>query len=224
MQRISLCARIAIIGLALAALAQPGEARDWSEQYRLSLAAEPDALEEAGRAAAHEQQRRPFSKDSWTVESLVFGAGEVSKGSNVDLYGTAVGASYYYDDDFAIRAEAFGMFANQGGSDAWAGGANLHGRWHYFRRDPFTLFFEGGGGMLQASVSIPDGPRSRNYDGTHFNFVATAIFGATYQIADNLHLNGAFRYIHISNARRNGKERNPSIEGIGGHLGLIWTF
>lgn len=224
MQRISLYAWIAIALLTVSALAGPGHADEADSAHTLTLALQPGALDDAGRAAAHEQRPAAFTEGSWTIEPLVFAVADVSYGAHVDVYGTALGASYYFADDLAIRGEAIGFFAKQTDDDSLAGGLSLHGRWHYYRRGGFTLFFEGGGGMIHASVSIPDAKRSDRQDGTNLNFTATAILGATFQLTENLHLNGAFRYLHISNARRHGLKRNPSTEGIGGHLGLIYTF
>ena len=48
--------------------------------------------------------------------------------------------------------------------------------------------------------------------------------GTTYPLKDNLHLLTGVRYFHLSNARIEGNSRNPSINGVEGFLGLMWTF
>ncbi|MFA9477671.1 acyloxyacyl hydrolase [Phycisphaerales bacterium AB-hyl4] len=224
MQRIALHAWIAIAALAIATFSQSADACESCNNYQLSLAVQHDDLDHAAREARHEQRPAPFTEGSWTLDAVGFATSDVSPGANADIYGTAIGGSYYFADALAIRLETIGLASYQSGDDAYGGGLGLHGRWHFLQRQNFTLFFEGGGGMIYTNVSLPDGDRARNRDGTHFNFTATMILGLTYQLTENLHLNTGLRYIHISNARRNGKKRNPATEAVGGQLGLTWSF
>lgn len=168
--------------------------------------------------------REPLSRGTWSVEPMTFVLTDVSRGARADLYSVGIGGGYYFAERHALRVEVYGTHVDQTGDNALGVGANLHGRWHFLQRGRFSLYFEGGGGLLQTTVSLPDGPRERGRDGTHFNFTATAILGASYQLRDRLHLNTAFRYMHISNARRRGADRNPSTEAVGGSVGLMWTF
>lgn len=38
-----------------------------------------------------------------------------------------------------------------------------------------------------------------------------------------MHLMGAARWFHVSNARKEGRDKNPHTDGIGLFFGLMWT-
>lgn len=196
-----------------------------------ALSLEGPTVESAARAQepvqfkAQRTLAAAFTKGSWMGD--VFGvamAGVDGADGDATFTGGGVGASYYLWDDFAMRGELIGLHVAQHGDDAAAGGLNLFTRWHFLHRERFTLFAEIGGGLLQADVSIPDDDRSRGDDGTNFCFTAHGGLGATYQLTDRTHVFGAFRYLHLSNARLEGAERNPSEEAIGGYMGLMVAF
>jgi hypothetical protein len=64
---------------------------------------------------------------------------------------------------------------------------------------------------------VPDG-------GTYFNFTTSTGLGATYRIQDHFYLLGGVRYFHLSNAQIQGPQHNPSVNGVEGFFGLLWTF
>ncbi|MEX0777300.1 MAG: acyloxyacyl hydrolase [Phycisphaeraceae bacterium] len=167
----------------------------------------------------------PFAQGKWTLDIFATVLVDLDNNRDATFYGGGVGVNYYALHGIAIRGEFVGLGVDQQpGSDAAGGGFNLLGRWHFFQQRRFSLFFEGGAGIFQADVSVPDGPRASRLDGTHFNFTLHAGVGATCQLMSNVHLVAAFRYMHLSNAAIEGIRRNPGFDSIGGYVGVMFGF
>jgi hypothetical protein len=140
-----------------------------------------------------------------------------SPGENLNPY--TVGGVYYALDTLALGVELTGyaLDAKEGADDTGAGGFNLYLRHHFFERGEFSLFGEVALGMLYADDRFPPG-------GTHFNFTEQFGVGMTYRLREDLFFIGGARYIHISNADIRGQDRNPSLNAVGGYVGLLFTF
>jgi opacity protein-like surface antigen len=104
-----------------------------------------------------------------------------------------------------------------GQSEGFAASLGLNLRKHFFIRDPFSIYIDGGMGMIRADGQFPDG-------GTNTNFTLQGGLGATYRLSDSLHLVGGVRWFHISNARRHGEDGNMSTDGPAVYAGLMWTW
>ena len=177
----------------------------------------------AGRALAQETRETEtasmFPKGLWTLH--LHGAYLPSYETDDEVsYGT-VGGSYYFDERHSLLIEFVGYGLDNAGDfdadDAAAGGGNLGLRYQFLEHQRLSFFVEGLAGFLQANHNFPPG-------GTHFNFALQAGLGATFRIADNMHLIGGARYLHISNAQIEGKDRNPNFNAVGGYLGVMFTF
>ena len=164
----------------------------------------------------------PYEPGHVSAEPFGFALAGLEDDPSVDLYGGGVGVNYFIMEDVALRGELYGLYADQTGTDATGAGFNLLGRWHFLRRDAWSLFAEGGAGVLQTDVSLADTPNDT--DGTHFNFSTHAGVGATYRLAEGTSLVGAFRFTHISNAGISGSEENPGHNAVGGYLGVRFEF
>jgi hypothetical protein len=81
----------------------------------------------------------------------------------------------------------------------------------------WSLFIDGGPGILEANRRIPDG-------GTDYNYWIKTGLGATLQLWDKTSLLGGVRFLHISNAHLEGPERNPSLNATEGYLGLLIEY
>jgi hypothetical protein len=46
----------------------------------------------------------------------------------------------------------------------------------------------------------------------------------SYELRDGMYFMGGARYWHLSNAKMEGDLRNPSINGVEGYVGLMWTW
>ncbi len=60
--------------------------------------------------------------------------------------------------------------------------------------------------------------------GTRFVFVTRMGLGAAYPLDEHLHLMRGTRYWHLSNARVEGIERNPSINASEGYVVSMWSL
>lgn len=79
-----------------------------------------------------------------------------------------------------------------------------------------TFFLDGGVGVLGSVNRVPE-------DGTYINFIPKLGVGISHRLDDSAsRLVGGVRWHHISNARINGEDRNPSRDGVMVYLG--YTF
>lgn len=161
-----------------------------------------------------------FAKGTWTTQ--FHGAYFHSVVDDEDIYNAVASAGYYFDHKHVFRVELLGYRLDQEGTgddadDATGMGVNLGLRYHFLERERLSLFFEGIAGLFYGHRNFPEG-------GTHFNFNEQLGLGATLRMRDNLHLIGGVRFIHISNARIRGEDENPSFNGLGGFVGVMFTY
>jgi hypothetical protein len=97
------------------------------------------------------------------------------------------------------------------------GAIGVVGRWHFLRREGWSVFFDGGGSVVYADQEFPQG-------GTNFNLVGKLGFGVTYQMSHGTHLIGGFRYFHLSNGQIRKQDDNPNYNGMQWWGGVMWTF
>jgi len=128
-----------------------------------------------------------------------------------------VGFGYFVFDNLSLNLEFSGYRAIQDGEDAWAGGISAALHHHLIRFDRYTIFGDVDFGPIIATEQIPA-------DGTQFNFITRVGAGFSAQLTDDMHLLLGARYFHLSNARIDGADRNPSINGIEGYLELMWVL
>ncbi len=127
-------------------------------------------------------------------------------------------ASTFLVEDFELMLQLGGWYFDQPGDNAWGLNFNLLFRWHFLSFDTWTLFMDGGAGMLATTDLVPDG-------GTGFNFTPTAGGGATIKLGQSANrLVLGVRWHHISNARIEGEDRNPSRDGIMGYVAFQFPF
>jgi hypothetical protein len=80
-----------------------------------------------------------------------------------------------------------------------------------------TLYAEGGPGISWSDTVTP--PR-----GTQFNYLLQGTVGLARRLGSRSHLITGFRLLHVSNAGREGRARNPDIEALGAYAGLSLAF
>jgi hypothetical protein len=161
---------------------------------------------------------------TWSIQPYGLALAGLDDSPAVDLYGGGIGINRSVSDTLALRGELYGIGAEHTGTDTVGGGFNLIGRWHFYRKDNWSVFAEGGAGMLQTADSLPDGVPGQQNDGTHFNFTTHLGVGGAYQLRDSIDFVGALRFTHISNAGLSGSDENPGINAIGGYVGLSIAF
>lgn len=158
----------------------------------------------------------PFDRGSWNLH-LYGSYADTFRLGNEQTATLSGGVGYYLVDQFSINVEAVGYRFETRGSHIPAGGLNGMFRWHFFTRERFSLYLDGGGGLLYADDQIPR-------FGTHFNYAARVGGGATVRLHEDLHLMTGVRYFHLSNGDIHGRPRNPSIDAVETYLGVMWTF
>jgi hypothetical protein len=167
-------------------------------------------------AAARADEPGEFSKGTWTVT----GYGSYTQsfyGERARIGAGTIGGGYYILDNFSINAELSGYYNAQHGPDAIIAGADLLIRHPLYNSGRFSLFIDGGAAITYANNRTP-------YYGTYYNYILETGLGATFQIYENVHLIGGARYFHLSNAHLEGPAHNPSINGLQGYLGVLFTF
>ena len=166
-------------------------------------------------------QELPFEKGSWVLQPTVsfINGDEGFFGDTVEGGSMHLGLGYYFDDGWGAYVSVAGYHMDQHDADADVdgGGFDLMLRWHFLRREHWTVFIDGGGGLVRFDGEFPA-------FGTHSNFTARVGLGATVRIAEDLHLIGAVRYFHLSNAARHGQDENPSVDAVELSVGLVWEW
>ncbi len=126
--------------------------------------------------------------------------------------------SYFLGDGIEFSLELDGWYFAQKGDDAVGASISTIFRWHFIRKDPWTVYIDAGIGVMGASDEVPDG-------GTEFNFMPQAGAGVTRRLNDaGLRLQLGARWHHISNARTQGDDENPDRDSLMIYGGLIFPF
>ena len=90
-------------------------------------------------------------------------------------------------------------------------------RWRFADTPAWDWFVEAGPGVSWSDLDTP--PR-----GTRFNYLFQAGAGAMRRMARSQQLVLAYRFLHLSNNHREGRERNPDLEMMGVYLGWAFSF
>ncbi|MFZ4573714.1 MAG: acyloxyacyl hydrolase [Phycisphaerales bacterium] len=167
----------------------------------VKLESEPAAVE-FGRA----------DSQYWSVGAGI--ANNFSDETDGNLY---VGYSYFVAQDIEIGGE-LGVWYYGAEQDVFGVNPNLIVRWHFVNTGAWTVYTDVGIGLLATTDDVPD-------DGTSFNFTPRAGGGVTRRISDSgARLQLGLRWAHISNARIEGDENNPSRDSIMLYGGVIFPF
>jgi len=156
-----------------------------------------------------------FGEEGSMRWGLVGGWGiDVKSSSNNEV---ALGATweYFIVDGFAFAPELklWGFF--QDGGDAFGASLDLLFAWHFIREDTWSLFVDGGVGMLGSTKNVP-------IDGSEFNFTPQVGGGVTFDIGDNNRWVVGFRWHHISNAGLYSD--NPGRDSVYIYTGINFPF
>ncbi len=148
---------------------------------------------------------------SWFVaDTLEFGVELSGWYFDQESRGTGAGAKVEDDSTFGASFRFMARWHLLGGTygDAPVGAKDLD----------WTLFIEGGIGVLLSSGEVPS-------DGTRLNFLPTGGLGGTLRISEGgTRLVGGVRLHHVSNARTNSDRKNPDFNAPQLYLGVSWAF
>ncbi len=161
----------------------------------------------------------PFAAGRWVVN--FYGSGTWADDAG-DFYQGHVGVGFHVVNNLSINLELVAGETDSdqeefGAEDGWNAGFDLLLRWHFFRNDAWSIYVEGGAGMIWFDDAFPAG-------GTHQNFTPQLGVGITYQINEHLMLMAGGRWHHVSNARKSGIDRNPGFDGGMIYLGVMLPF
>jgi hypothetical protein len=188
----------------------------------LVLAAPAFAQPPAGRAADADEgvPRGMFEKGSLGVE---FGGALMIEAWNLNdrrewLADGSAAVFWSFSRRATLLVEFHATRIEQVSSrNAFVNGLVPQVRWRLFDIPGGTLFGEFGPGISWSDTRTP--PR-----GTAFNYLIQGTVGVTRRVGSRSHFVTGFRWLHISNASREGRGRNPDIEALGAYGGLSLAF
>jgi lipid A 3-O-deacylase len=167
-------------------------------------------------------------KDSWRwYLSVGYGWEIDSSHDRFVIFGG--GVSFFMVDNLSLNFELNGLFIDQKSTsgfpdshDAWGVNFNVLVRWHFLARDTWSIYADGGVGLLGTTARVPGPDRDEADGGTYFSFTPQAGFGASFEVADNTRLLTGVRWHHISNARTS--HNNPGRDSLMVYAGLSFAF
>ncbi|MCP3905382.1 MAG: acyloxyacyl hydrolase [Planctomycetes bacterium] len=127
------------------------------------------------------------------------------------MWMVGLGFTKFIADGLSLDLEFTGGGFQQFGDNAYGFGFALIFRWHMFSKEDWTVFFEGGVGMLGTTDNVP-------CDASSFNFTPQVGLGYTHALDDGARLLLGVRWYHVSNART--FENNPGRDHLMGYAGV----
>jgi len=148
----------------------------------------------------------------WTIQA---GGGIDIQSSDNSIMLAGVGVSYFLIENLSLNVELSGAYADQLGSDAGGVDFNLLLRWHVFDFETWTIYADGGAGMIFTFNDVPA-------DGSSANFTPQLGVGFSFEVTREVQLLTGVRWHHISNA--NVYRTNPGRDSIFGYVGISVAF
>jgi len=121
------------------------------------------------------------------------------------------GLSKFLFNGHSINLELNSIYFSQPDDDALGLNLNLLMRWHFIRKSNWSLFVDGGAGILGTTSDVPS-------TGASFNFTPQVGGGTTIRLSDERRLMLGLRWHHISHADLFGA--NPGRDSIFGYVGI----
>jgi hypothetical protein len=168
-------------------------------------------------APAVAQERQPFERGVVGIEFAAVPLIEIwnlndHREPMIGISGTAWGA---VSRRFSVGVEFHHTFVIQHTPGAFVQGISPLIRWRVGEAAGWRWFVDGGPGISWSDLDTP--PR-----GTRFNYLFQAGAGAMRRMTRGQHLVVAYRFLHLSNNKREGRDRNPDLEMMGLYAG--WAF
>ncbi|MGD0388042.1 MAG: acyloxyacyl hydrolase [Tepidisphaeraceae bacterium] len=193
----------AILGLAIFAFASSVRADEQPPATAVSTTLSNDVV-----------TGEPFPR-GLRVITLYGGYEQQPNGTRAQIGFCSLGLNYYFANNWAFGFEATGLGCSQPQDNVGAGGADMILRTHLWNYRRFSFYGDFAAGVLEANNRIPP-------SGTDFNFTIQSGVGAVYRLNEQTELMFGVRDFHLSNARQDGPDRNPSLNGIQGYMGLMF--
>lgn len=181
---------------------------------RMPAAPSERALQQGAVPAIQETPRLgPFEKGAVGVEfglGLLGEAWNLNRGREWLADGTlSVWWAFVNRASLVAQVHATRVF-QQPNRDAFVTGFTPLVRFQLLDKEYLDLFTEIGVGASWSDTVVP--PR-----GTRFNYVGLAGLGVSRRLGRQTHAIVGFRWLHLSNNGREGRDRNPDIQAIGGY-------
>jgi hypothetical protein len=165
------------------------------------------------------QERQPFQKGSAGIE---FGVAPMVEIWNINeeheeiIEGTA---SFWggLSDRVAVGLEFHHAFVLQKAPGAFVRGVSSLVRVKLTRRPHWNWYVESGPGVSWSDLPAP-------VRGTKFNYLFQAGTGVVRPVSSNSHVIIGYRFFHLSNHGRIGKDHNPDFEMMGLYAGWSVSF
>lgn len=173
------------------------------------------AEDQTAEAPAMEQAPDPFGQVDSCRIYLHGGAGVHVNTSDNKFAQLGVGFEYFIADDLSLDFEFNGLYFEQIGDDAAAANFAMLFRWHFISQDRWSMYLDGGAGLLGSSSDVPE-------NGSSFNFTPQAGVGITYDVGNDNRIMVGVRWHHVSNGHT--YEHNPGRDSAMLYLGLSMPF
>lgn len=144
---------------------------------------------------------------------------ETGPGTNFDggwLVLGGVGVEWYPVDGFAVgfRVDGVGIELEDTPTTGGGGGALLL-RWHVHRAEDWSIYLDGGCGLVYFADDVPSGA-------SRLDFSPQVGGGITCALGPEVRLMAGLRWYHLSNAQTNSS--NPGVDMLQGYLGITFGF
>ena len=200
------------------ACATDAELRFAFEPTAILGAAQDDTASESAEAPVTDDDFETIPQyadaDSWRWYIHGGWAVDVKNSDNTIMSG-GVGFEYFFIDAVSLNFEFNGLFIDQEPDAALGANFNLLFRWHFVRERTWSIYVDGGAGLLGTSDRVPD-------SGSGFNFTPQAGFGTTFEITESMRGMFGAKWHHISNA--NTFDENPGRDSIMIYAGVNFAF
>lgn len=211
--RVLLCA----LGVVFTTTGSLAQVRDGNKstaglQFDLKQTVDDEAGSESGN-----KQRLAFGRQGAQRLTLTSGvADNFDMAKDYQVLGVAY--SRFLTDEVELQVEGAGWYFDQEGDDAEGLSITVRARWHVLNRQRWSLFVDGGLGLLGVTDNVPEG-------GTGFNFMPQLGGGGSVQLGDSdLRAILGVRWHHISNGRIHGDVSNPSRDAPMFYVGLSFPL
>ncbi len=180
----------------------------------VAAADDPPGAPQAPAAASD-----PFARRAWLreISGQVFAESWNYNTSREELYGGWLGLGYGWRDNLVVTLQWPVLYVSQRGADAYTLGMLSGVRWRVARRGRVATYLEANVGISRAERVVP--PR-----GTRTNYLLMGGAGVTLPIGGGAHLITGARWMHLSNNSLAGRDRNPDIQALGLHAGVLLPF
>ena len=194
-----------VVDPALAAVLSNGEVAEGAELPLLLTQIEENTTESRPEFGAKGQTR-------WFLQAAAATEGD---GESFGLFGG--GMSYFFAEGHSVELALNGMAFDLPDKDPVGVNLDLLVRSHWIRGENWSLYIDGGAGILVSTSRVPN-------SGSSFNFTPQGGVGASFNVnkEKDQRLYLGVRWHHISNA--NTFESNPGLDTYMGYVGMTFPI